>query len=439
MNKILVVLRREFVSRVRTKAFIISTLLLPVFISAVVVLPALLSRSGNHTSHVAIVDATGDSLGLAIQQALTAQRLTGDSVNVPRYQVDRVVTPFDRLTATRDSLVALTGVSRNKMPQSLDGVMVVDSGTRATGKLEYLGSNTSALEAMGELEGTVSKVLIGSRLQRSGVDPAIMATAMRPADMQTVKVANGKATDQTGASSFFVAYFMGFILYLTMIIYGQQTLTSVIEEKTSRIMEVLLSSLRPFQMLLGKILGVGLTGLLQLGIWGGFIFLLSNERGAIAHVFGVSAEAMQSLSIPTMPPDLLAVFLLYFVLGFLLYGAVYAAVGSMFNAVQEAQQVAMFVQMAIMVGFFALFAVIKDPTGSLGVTMSYIPFFSPFIMPARWSLTSVPMYQLAISLSLSVAALVAVAWLAGRIYRTGVLMYGKKPSLAEVFRWVRAK
>jgi ABC-2 type transport system permease protein len=168
-------------------------------------------------------------------------------------------------------------------------------------------------------------------------------------------------------------------------------------------MEILVSSLRPFQMMLGKILGVGLTGLLQLSIWVGSIFLLTHERAHLAGLLHVTPEAMQQLPIPSMPADLLVVFLLYFILGFLLYGSLYAAVGSMFNTPQEAQQVAMFVQMAIMFG---------------------------------WSLTSVPVFEVVISLGLSVLGLLAVAWLAGRIYRTGILMYGKKPSLGEVFRWV---
>jgi ABC-2 type transport system permease protein len=439
MNKILVVLKRELNARVRTKAFIISTLLLPIMMVVFAVLPALLSRGSNRTLRVAIVDATGDSLGAHIESSLALQKLSHDTNAVARYELHRVATNTAGMAKAQDSLVAHTGISREKDPQALDGVLVLSDTTLRTGKLEYLGSNTSGFEAMGQLEGSISRVLTTTRLERAGVNPAVMLGAMTPADMQTVKVSDGKATGESGAASFIVAYVMGFILYLTMIIYGQQTLTSVIEEKTSRIMEVLMSSLRPFQMLLGKILGVGATGLLQLSIWGGTIFLVTSQHARIAHAFGVSADAMQQFPIPTMAPDLLVIFLLYFVLGFLLFGALYAAIGSMFNTVQEAQQVAMFVQMAIVVGFFTLFAVMKDPTGSLAVTASMIPFVSPFVMPARWSLTAVPHGELAVSLVLSVLALLAVTWIAGRIYRTGVLMYGKKPSLMEALRWIRAK
>jgi ABC-2 type transport system permease protein len=385
---------------------------------------------------IALVDGTTDSVGVLTERQLDAEKLSSDST-APHYELRRFATAPSGVTRVRDSLVAHTGISRKADPDALDGVLVVTDSAMINGRVQYLGSNTSALETMSGLERSMTRVLMTTRLERSGVNPSIMVAAMAPADLQTVKVSDGKATGQSGAVSFAIAYIMGFILYITMIMYGQQTLTSVIEEKTSRIMEVLVSSMRPFQMLLGKILGVGAVGLLQLAIWGGTIFVITSGRVQIAHLFGVSAASLQQLPIPSMPADLLVIFLAYFTLGFLLYGAVYAAIGAMFNEVREAQQLALFVQMAIVVGFFTLFAVMKDPTGSLAVTASVVPFVSPFVMPARWSLTAVPLVELGASLVLSVLALLAVTWVAARIYRTGILMYGKKPSLVEVFRWVR--
>jgi ABC-2 type transport system permease protein len=291
---------------------------------------------------------------------------------------------------------------------------------------------------MSQLQRDVSKALAGVRLAKSGVDQALVSKAMASADLDTAKVSDGKLTGQSGEASFMIAYFMGFVLYLATLIYGQQTMTSVIEEKTSRIMEVLTSSLTPFQMLLGKVLGVGSAGLTQMAIWVGSAFVLGSQGARLAGAFGASAEAARSFSIPGIAPSLMVVFLLYFALGFLLYGALYAAIGAMCNTIQETQQYAIFVTMFVLVGFFSVFALIKDPTGSLGVTMSYIPFFSPFTMPVRWSMTSVPLLQLCVSLALMVLALLACVWLAARIYRTGILMYGKKPSWRELWRWVRA-
>ena len=436
MNKTLAVIRRELVARVRTRAFLISTLILPILMVFVAVVPALMMRGGNRTMQIALVDGTGDSLGSRIESVLAAEKLSRSPEAPARYGVHRFA-GAGRVAALRDSLVGVTGVSREQHPESFDGVLVLTDSTLITGKADYLGTNTSSFEAMGQLEATISKVLAQTRLAQSGLDPDVVANAIKPANLNSTKVSDGKATGQSGAASFMIAYFMAFILYISVVLYGQQTMTSVIEEKTSRIMEVLASSMRPFQMLLGKVLGVGLTGLLQMAIWGGTYYLVTSQRARLAGMFGVSADAMQALPIPAMSTDLLLVFLAYFALGFLLFGALYAAIGSICNTIQETQQYAVAVTMVLMLSFFSVFAVMKDPTGGLGVTLSFVPFFSQLVMPVRWSLAAVSPVELAGSLALGIATLLGTTWLAGRIYRTGILMYGKKPTFREVFRWIR--
>ncbi|TAL90290.1 MAG: ABC transporter permease [Rhodanobacter sp.] len=438
MKKIIAVIRREFVERVRTKAFVISTVLLPVFMVAMVLLPALMLSGGDRASRVAVVDASTTGLGQSVSHALESEKLGSGPNAKARYTVEVFAATSDDLTKVRDGLIAKTGFSSDKQKDGWNGVLVLTDDTLASGKLAYYGGNVGSLESMSKLQRAVSNALAGVRLGKSGVDADLVKRAMTPADMNTTKVSDGKLTGQSGQESFMIAYFMGFILYIAILIYGQQTMTSVIEEKTSRIMEVLTSSLTPFQMLLGKVLGVGLAGLAQMAIWGGTVFVLSSQRAPLAAIFGMSADAAQSFPIPSMAPGLLLVFLLYFALGFMLYGALYAAIGAMCNTIQETQQYAIFVTVFIIVGFFAVFALIKDPTGPLGVTMSYIPFFAPFTMPVRWSLTSVPPLELVVSLALMVVALLACVWLAARIYRTGILMYGKKPSWRELWRWIRA-
>lgn len=438
MNKTIAVIRREFVERVRTKAFLISTLMLPVFIVLMAVLPGLMMSGSDHTSRVALVDASAIGLGQTVSQVMQAEKLGDKSNALPRYSVQVFPATREQLPLVRDALIASTGFSKERQGDGWDGVLVLTDDTLASGKLTYYGSNVGAVQSMRKLQGTISNALASVRLGQSGVDQTLVKRAMAPADLDTTKVSDGKLTGQSGEDSFLIAYFMGFILYVSILLYGQQTMTSVIEEKTSRIMEVLTSSLTPFQMLLGKVLGVGLAGLTQMAIWGGSVFLVSSQRAHLAALFGMSADAVRNFPIPSMAPGLLAVFLLYFALGFLLYGALYAAIGAMCNTIQETQQYAIFVTVFIITGFFAVFSLIKDPTGSLGITMSYIPFFAPFTMPVRWSLSSVPPLQLALSLALMVVALLACVWLAARIYRTGILMYGKKPSWRELLRWVRA-
>ena len=438
MKKVIAVIRREFVARVRTKAFVISTVLLPVFMVAMVLLPGLMMSGGDRASRVAVVDASSTGLGQSVRQVLESEKLGSGKSAPARYTVQVFPATSDDVTGVRDGLIAKTGFSSKKHKDGWNGVLVLTDKTLSTGKLSYYGGNVGSLKSMATLQRGISNALAGVRLGKSGVDASVVKHAMEPADMDTTKVSDGKLTGQSGAESFMIAYFMGFILYIAILIYGQQTMTSVIEEKTSRIMEVLTSSLTPFEMLLGKVLGVGLAGLAQMAIWGGTVFLLSTQRDTLATIFGMSAGAAESFPIPSMAPGLLVVFLLYFALGFMLYGALYAAIGAMCNTIQETQQYAIFVTVFIIVGFFAVFALIKDPTGPLGVTMSYIPFFAPFTMPVRWSLTSVPPMELVVSLALMVLALLVCVWLAARIYRTGILMYGKKPSWRELWRWIRA-
>ncbi len=437
MKKVWAIVRRELVERVRTKAFLIGTFLLPVFIVGMMVVPTLLMSGTARTKRIAIVDGTSQRIGAQVQAGLGAQTFSRDGEELPRYDI-AVVGAAGRVEAVRDSLVALTGFARDEMPTGLDGVLVLTDATVDAGDATYLGGDAGSLEGVGELRRALSSVLMQTRLSNAGVDPAIVGRALMPADLETRKVTDGRLTGESGGASFALAYAMGILLYFGIFFYGQQTATSVIEEKNSRIMEVLASSLTPFEMLLGKIVGVGLTGLLQLGIWGGVLYLALSRRAELAGLFGADPNAVASLALPSFPPDLLVIFLLYFVLGFLIYGALFAAVGSMVNTVQEMQQFLFPVMMLIIFAFFGMFAVLNDPTAGLGVTFSFIPFFAPIVMPVRWSMASVPIGELALSLTGMVVGVLAVAWFAGRIYRTGILMYGKKPTVREVLRWIKA-
>lgn len=438
MNKIFAVIRREFIERVRTRAFIISTLLFPFLMIFFAVMPALMMTGGSRTHRIAIVDATTDGTGERVEAGLGRETMSRDGQRVPRYALSRVEVAEGRTEAVRDSMVALTGFSRDARPDGFDGVFVITDAAMTEGKVSYFGSNVGSIETMARLEGAVSTVIRNARLEREGVDPAVLQRAMIPTNLTTAKVSDGKTTGESGEAAFFLAYIMGFVLYMALMLYGQQTALSVIEEKGSRIMEVLASSLKPFQMLMGKVIGVGTVGLLQLGIYAAVGYFLSTQRATIAGWFGIDGAAVQAITVPQFPPDLLAIFLVYFVLGFLLYGALFAAIGSMVNSMQEMQSVMAPVTMVMVLGFFGVFAAIRDANAGVAVVLSFVPFFSPMVMPVRWSMASVPIGELILSLGLLVLGLIAFTWVAGKIYRTGILMYGKKPGLREVLRWIRA-
>lgn len=438
MKKILAVIRREFIERVRTKMFLISTFLFPILMFGMIVGSALMFGGSSRTLNIAIIDAAPEGIGAAVESALAAETITKGGVEQPAYSLRRVEAQ-GRPEAVEDSLVALTGFSQKERPESFDGVLVLTEETVSRGYARYLGGNAGSIETMQELRGALSNVLRRTRLEAAGVDPGTVMQALIPANLETRKVTDGVLTGGSGEASFALGYFMGIILYMAILLYGQQTALSVIEEKSSRIMEVLASSMTPFEMLLGKVVGIGSAGLLQLSIWGTAILVATSQRARIAGMFGADPAAVRSLPLPDVPPDLIAVFLLYFALGFLLYGALFAMVGSMVNAIQEMQQMMLPITIVIVTGFFGMFSVLNDPNAPLGVTFSFIPFFAPFVMPVRWSGASIPMTELLLSLASMVVGVLAVAWVAGRIYRIGILMYGKKPSFREIGRWITAK
>ncbi len=436
MSKILAVVRREFVTRVQTRAFLIGTFIGPILMMALWTLPILLAKRDTGAKRVAIVDASSGQLGVRLEQTLAnAKRGEGDEAR-PLYAVTRIPA-VDRVEAVRDSLLPLTHGTK-AAPATFDGIMIVNDSVLSTGRIVYLGTNVGSPEAMRSLQRAVTPAVQGERLEATGVNPTVVMQALAPVDLRTLKVSEGKLTTESGEASFLLAYIMSFVLYLALILYGVQIMGSVVEEKSSRIVEVLISSLKPFDLLLGKVIGVGMVGLLQIGIWAGTATLIGSNAGRIAQAFGAPASAAASLPIPTMSPALLAVFLLFFVLGFLFYSALYAAVGSMCNQVQETSQASTPVTLMIAAGLIVMFALLNEPNGSLARTLSLVPPVAPFVTPVRYSLTPLPLSEVLLSVGAMVAGLLAVVWLAARIYRVGILSYGKRPSLAEVVRWVKA-
>lgn len=435
MHKLFAVIRREFMVRVHTRAFVIGTILGPLLMGFMFVFPMLLESRSKAPKAVVVLDAGSGEFGVRVERALRAARRGDGPDATARYEVTRLGAGVDDLAAL-DSLIRLTG-RRADTPGALVGVVLVTDSVLATGRMHYYGSDVGSLSDMGDLQRTLRQAIIGERLGRAGVDPAVLMQATAPIDLQTSRVSNGEVTGQSGESSFMLAYVMSFLLYIALILYGNQVMSSILEEKSNRIMEVLVSSLSPFQLMLGKVLGVSAVALLQLGIWSGTAKLLTSQRAAIAGLLGVPATQAMAMPIPAITGDLLAVYLTFFVLGFFLYAAAYAAVAATCNTQQEAQQAAIPVTMCIAVGLILLFGLLDEPNGSLARTLSLVPMFAPFVTPVRYSLSPQPLGELMLSGGLTALGVLAVAWVASRIYRVGILMYGKRASVGEVLRWIR--
>ncbi len=423
MRKIWVVIRREFVEKVRNKWFIISTVLGPLLMASIVVLPILLAEKGASERRIAVLDVGTDNF---------AGRLV-DWLNGP-VPVDATLMQVDlaELESIADSLTAAVGTKH------LDGYLIVSDEAIEDGEVEYRGSNVSSMADMQVLEQVIRQAVLTERLDRAGVDPLVVAQAQGRVRMRTTNIRGGELTDESGATTFMLAYGVWLLLYMSILLYGVQVMGAVVEEKTSRVIEVLISSLRPFQLLAGKVVGVGAVGLFQLLIWSVSAWVLFQKRDAVLGLFGIEVAGGQSFSLPGISLAAVAIVLAYFVLGYFLYAAMFAAVAAMSNSEAEARQAQTPVVMLLVIPSFLMLGILQQPDGSMAVALSLIPFCSPIAMPVRWAAATVPASEMVASVAILAFTLWLVIWVAARIYRVGILMHGKRPTPRELIRWVRA-
>lgn len=423
MHKIWVVIRREFVEKVRNKWFVISTVLGPVLMGLAMFLPAYMLTKTTGGRTVVVVDMTTSDFGRSVADALD---------NPPAVKSQYLAAGVARAEDVADSLASEVGA------KAIDGFLLVTDATVSDGEAEYRGSNVSSQVDMGTIRRFVQEAVLTERLQEVGVDPSLVAHARIPVDLKTVNIRGGKTTEQSGEATFIIAYVMWFILYFALIVYGLQVAGAVVEEKSSRIIEVLVSSLRPFQLLAGKIVGVGSVGLFQLLIWAGMAKILIDRQRFFLGLFGIDVPQGQGFALPSVPWDSIAVLLLYFVLGFFLYATMFAAVGAMSSTEAEMRQAQQPIVMVIVIPALLAFGALNDPDGSVAKVLTLVPFSSPIAMPMRWGVSAVPLSELALSVAILIVTALGVTWVAARIYRVGILMYGKRPGLKELARWIRA-
>ncbi len=413
MRKVWAVVRREFVERVRTRAMWISAVLGPVFFAAMIFLPLLLAGGGHKT--IVVVDATTTAFGERVARGLQGANFT----------VARVASRPGVL----DSLTVEVSDGR------LDGFLLISDSLLEAGAAEYRASNVSSFTTIERLERGLQQIAVRARLEREGVDPAVVGRAQLRMDLSTKKIARGRTVEESAGQSFSLAYFMGIILYIAITLYGVNVMNSVLEEKTTRIVEVLISSLRPAQLMAGKLLGVGAVSLLQFVIWGVSAGLMLGHRASIAARLGMPGE-VSVFEVPDVTLATGVVFLVYFLGGFFLYSAMFAAVGAISSSEQEARQAQVPVTLLLLVSFMGMFSMLNDPDSTFAVTLSIVPFTSPIAMPVRWAAGSLPLSEVVLSVATLVVGIIVVTAVAARIYRVGILMTGKRPALREVIRWV---
>lgn len=409
MHNIWLIAKREYMERVRTKGFILATILIPCFMAALVGGSAFFMKSTKTTSHIAVV-TSNSLLGRDIKHQLETGKNSEMTVDL--------LAPSATTRAGLDTQL-------HTHSSQLAGYLWITPPPQAGERphFEYHARSAGDISTEDAIENGVNAVMTHEGLVSHGLSPAQIEEITAPVDIDTSSGGNT-------ALAFGIAYLFFFLMYMVIMLYGMNTARSIIEEKTSRVFEVLLATIKPDELLAGKILGVGAVGLTQIAVWMIAASALAGSS-AVAHIAG-AGNIHNVLSAAQV-----GYFILYFVFGFLMYSAIAAALGAMTNSEQELQQLNMFLVIPLAFCMVMLFPTVRAPDSTLARVVSLIPFCSPLLMNFRTALTSVPAWEIILSVVLMSITIAVVIWFSSRIYRVGILMYGKKPNLPEIMRWLK--
>jgi ABC-2 type transport system permease protein len=424
MKKITLIIQREFLTRVRKRTFIIGTILFPLLYLGLIFGTGYIANKTKEDLKIALIDQSG-----LFKQDLFKAVNGNDTVN----SVQLVATNPELMKTSFDSL-------------GFDGYVIVPADfTWQSGK-DSLLVNTKKSFGIGALKPVEKKInLIWSKIKHDslGIDITKEAILDKSIDL---KVNNEKDKNANAGIATIIGYVSGFLMYFILLLYGSQVMMGVTEEKTSRIAEVVVSSVKPFQLMIGKIIGIGMVALTQFLIWIACIFIIynigkatGNGGGAATSIVGQIQHVFTSVNVPLV----VGCFIFYLLAGFFFYSSLYAAIGSAINEdMREAQSLSFPITMLIIFSIALMTPAISNPSSPVAVWASIIPFSSPIVMMARIPFgvpNTVPYWQLGLSMVLLIAGFMFTTWFAARIYRTGILMYGKKPSWKEMIKWAFRK
>jgi ABC-2 type transport system permease protein len=434
-----IVAKREYLARLKSKGFWIATALLPLFMAAMILGPALAASKTKAQQRLAIVDATGAGLGRMLAAALTeggtgvdergelgergerGERGEGEV----RFEV-QLVPPGPDPAARRAEL------DRRVRAKEIGAWVWLTPGGLRDNRFEYHAASLSNVVTQEVLRTRISRVVSQWRLRAAGLDAAKIAELTRPVGLSTVRISATGSRAEQGIGGFMLAFGLCFTLYMVILIYGQQVMQGVIEEKSSRIVEVLAAAIRPTELMTGKLVGICLVALTQLAIWVAAALVLTTPA-----ILGALVTLPAGLTLPEVPGAVIVHLFVLFLLGFFLYSTLYAMIGAAFNSVQEAQQFAAVAVVFIVPPLLFMMPILNDPDSPLAVGMSLFPFFTPLVMMLRIASKMPSAWQIAAAYSLCLLAIAGMVWLCARVYRVGILMYGKKPTLQEIWHWVR--
>jgi ABC-2 type transport system permease protein len=439
MSKISVIISHEYISRVKNKWFIITTLLAPVGLSLLIVIPVLIAYMtvDSQEGKVAVLDRSG---------AIGRQMVASDT---SRYEL-----------AGERTESQLTNEVRG---ETLHAYIVIPEDVLDSGSITMFTRGGTGFSFGGRIESDIEPHIVKARLDRAGTDTSVISLVEQGFSLRTLKVTDAGLEEDVSEVSAAIGYFAGFFMYMLIFLYGSLVMRGVIEEKANRIVEVIASSVKPFEIMLGKIIGLGLVGLTQIVAWfvlgAAVILVLGSVFGGTVDPAAMQSQAEQlqsmgamngagtlseggmmrigDIALPEIGIGTILLFIFYFLSGFFMYATLFAAVGSAVDQESDAQQLMLPVTMPIILTIMFVAPVVGAPNSTFSVITSLVPLFTPILMSVRVAATDVPWWQISLSVVLSIASFLGAVWFSAKIYRIGILSYGKKPTLKEIIRWVR--
>ncbi|MEJ7624276.1 MAG: ABC transporter permease [Pyrinomonadaceae bacterium] len=448
MRKFFAVLRHEYRKIVLKWTFLVGTLVFPLLAACFALVPALIFSMKGDETRIVIVDQAGQ-----VRPRLMAN-LSGDRVaekarkamdasmrDMSASQQERMQTNAAMLAAGFDFVdYDPAGKSSDEIRRDLnakagrdeiDAYLIVPEDIAAMGsKFEFRSRKAGDFVANDTLRDALNEAVRSERLAGANIDEALLQNLSRNVDLDSKSISD-QGEEKDSDMLFIASLIIGMLIYVTLTIYGQVIMAAVVEEKETRIAEILFSSAAPFTLLFGKLVGVGLAGLTQIAIWVGslaVILTLLATQADLAPLLG---------SLPDISPLMVLYFFIYFIVGYFIYASIFALIGAMVTTTQEGGQFAFPPIMIMLIGFYFCFAVIRDPNSSLSFWVSIAPLFAPLTMPVRILAEMPPFWHIALSIALNVATIAALVWVAARAYRIGMLMYGKRATIPQVLKWIR--
>jgi ABC-2 type transport system permease protein len=435
MNKMLAVLKREYLQAVRKKMFIIMTFLMPVLMAGLFVLPGLMMSRGMGEKKVVVVDGTGQ-LREAIEGKAKAEKdgddleLGGKNRDLPgKLQIQYVASTGDMEKAAKPYLDRMNTEDKK---ERIDSVFVVPANalTASDAKLKYYSRSATDFITQKQVSDKVNRGVQQYRLAQRGIAGADVEALLEKLDVEAVQLSKSGEQKKGGTANFIVGFILVGLLLIPSFVYGLEIMRGIIQEKTDRVSEVLISSMSPTQLLVGKILGVALVGLTQVTVW----FLIA--AGAGLYIGAVGAMAGFNV-LQLIRPMTFVYFLIFFLLAYLTYVCVYAIGGAVCNSEKEAQQLIAPITMLMMLPWFLMAGLITNPESALSVGFSLSPVFGPLTMYVRTLVSEPPMWHILLSIVIEIATIALFFWVTAKIFRIGILSYGKRPTIPELWRWLK--